>query len=426
MKRIARFVVIAALSGSLLACGSKTQLLVPSPSLRGDAGPPDAGPPRQRDAGTDAGPLADECIELPYRAPPSELDASFTARIQSADIHFLVDVTGSMSDEIARIRDELRNEIVPGLAAEIPEVRFSVAHFADFALPDLNYGDPGDELYRLLLSSSDDVAAVQHAVDTLPLQGGRDGPEALVEALYLSGTGAGFGRFVPPATCPADTVGYPCFQAEGSRIFLVFTDAPTHNGPGGHDAYRGVRPEPHEYDVTVAALRMIGAKVLGLYSGDLGGTGESDLVALARDTGAVREDGSPIVFEIGTAGELLGTSVVEAVRALVEEVPIDVDVVLEDAPGDALDATSFVERVLADHAEPASGAVVMGDRFAGVRPGTRVFFRIVLANERIEETDAPQSFLIRVVLRGDGATRLSETLVRIVVPALSGAGCEAF
>jgi hypothetical protein len=399
--------VLAVLVGAWLAgCGAKSQLTVPDYTLDA-AVPEDAGVPI-------------DCIELPFNEPPRELEVSFSAQIVSADVYFLVDVTGSMGEEIDQIRDRLREEIVPGLAAEIPDVRFSVGHFADFPLPDLNYGEGDDELFRLLQPSTENLSDVQRAVDLIPLQGGRDGPEAMVEALYLSATGEGFGRFAPAATCLPGTVAYPCFRPEGSRIFLLFSDAPSHNGPGGHDTYRGITPEPHTYVQAVSELRAIGAKVLGLYSGGDGGVGWNDLVTLARDTGATRADGTPIVFDIGRTGDLLGPSVVEAVRTLVQEVPIDVDMLVEDAPGDTFDATRFVVRIVADRAEPASGATIVGDRFEDVRPGTRVFFRIVLANELLPQTDVEQEFLLRVILRGDGITRLQENVVRVIVPPIGG------
>ncbi len=414
--------IIASVAVLLLACGAKSPLRVDQHER--DAGTMDAGHDAGRDAGPDTGPDAgpepDECIELPFLEPPRELEVSFFAQILSADVFFLVDVTGSMGEEIDQIRARLREEIIPGLVDAIPDVRFGVGHFADFPLPDQNYGEIDDDLFVLLTPETSNVGVVQSAVDRLPLQGGRDGPEAMVEALYLTATGEGLGRFARPATCSGGTVGYPCFRAEGSRIILAFTDAPTHNGPGGHDAYSGIAPPPHSYEVTANALRMIGAKVLGLYSGGPAGGGESDLVALARDTGAIRGDGTPIVFDIGRAGSSLGPAVVEAVRSLVEEVPIDVDVLLEDVEGDDFDAVSFVRGVVADRSEPPDGATNLGDRFVDVRPGTRVFFRIILANELIPQTDEAQSFLMRVVLRGDGVTRLSETLLQILVPPVGG------
>ena len=402
-----------------VACGSKSPLLVPEPVE--DAGVvTDAGTDSGVDSGTDAGPMPDECIELPFMDPPSELRVSFVAQIQSAEIFFLVDVTGSMSDEIMQIRENLRTVIVPGLADSIPDIRIGVGHFADFPEPGLGYGADGDEVFRLLQAQTNDLERVQIAVDDLPLQSGSDTPESMVEALYQVATGDGIGEYVRARSCAAGLVGYPCFREGEPPIILAFTDAPSHNGPGGDEPYSGIFPRPHTYDETVAALRGIGAKVLGLNSGDFGETGRAHLTALARDTGAVRPDGTPLVFDIGGDGRELGASVIEAVRILVEEVPIDVDVVLEDFPGDEVDATSFVQEIIAFEARPADGAIPRGDRFDEVRPGTRVEFRILLANDRIPQTDVAQSFFLNVALRGDGVNTLRETVVQIAIPPRGG------
>ncbi|MGE0785141.1 MAG: vWA domain-containing protein [Sandaracinaceae bacterium] len=408
-----RSLLALALSLVLGACGSKSPLLVPD---RIDAG---------TDAGqSDAGPPPDRCIELPLNAPPEELQVEFLAQIQSADIYLLVDVTGSMEEEILRIRDTLTSEIIPGLVAEIPDVRLSVGRFADFDAPEWGYGSMGDEVYRLVQMSTDssNVDRVLGAVSTLTLQSGGDTPEALTEALYLSATGQGHGRFVPPSSCPAGTVGYACFRERSLPIFVVFTDAPTHNGPRRSNPYmpRTVMPTPHTYEEAVAALNAIGAKVLGLNSGDMGETGRPDLEAYARDTGAVSTDGTPVVLDIGRTGELLSQSVNLAVRTLVTDVPIDVDVVLEDIEGDALDATMFVTGIVAERATPSDGATNLGDRWVNVRPGTRVEFRLVLQNLTEQQTDVAQHYLMRVVLRGDGVTRLTETVVDLVIPPIGG------
>ncbi|MCA9609003.1 MAG: VWA domain-containing protein [Myxococcales bacterium] len=404
----------------VVACGSKSQLRIPEYDW--DAGM-DAGVDAGLDAGTDAGPVPDECIELPFRDPPRELPITFVAQILSADVYFLVDVTGSMGDEIEQIRDGLTSRIIPGLAATIPDVRFSVGRFADFNVPSFGYGSDGDEVFRLVQSSTGDVDTVLAAVNRLNTQSGGDTPESMVEALYLSATGEGLGSWAPAARCPEGTVGYPCWRSTGSPIILAFTDAPSHNGPGGAESYassafRG--PQPHTYEQTVNALRNVGAKVLGLNSGDFGETGRDHLEALARDTGAVRPDGTPIVFDIRRDGSLLGDAVIEAVRTLVDEVPIDVDVVIEDWPFDEVDASMFVDRVEAVSAMPASGAVRRADHFEDVRPGTRVNFRILLFNDAIPQTDVPQRFFLNVILRADGVTRLQETLLEIIIPPRGG------
>ena len=417
---------------ALVACGSKTGLYAPDAQVPFDAPPP-------MDAGVDAADAfvppgdafvpPDICVELPPMEPPRSVEVSFVSRILSAEVYFLVDVTGSMGDEIDQVRARLRDTIVPGIVEQIPDVRFSVGRFADFPVEpygsDGRSGSPADEVYRLEQRSTSDLDSVQRGIDRLALQSGGDIPESAVEALYVSATADATTRLVPPRSCPTGTVGYPCFEREGSRIFLLFTDAPMHNGPDGAEAYGpmlGFRS--HTYEETVVALRGIGAKVLGLYSGDTFDSGLVHLQRVARDTGAVRPDGTPIVFDIGTSGASLGADVVEAVRTLVEEVPIDVDALVEDWPTDMVDANEFVTGIVAVAAEPASGATRLPDRFVDVRPGTRVTFSILLANERFERLDVPQVYRLIVALRGDGVTRLSETIVDIVVPAIDGDGCD--
>lgn len=407
----------------LAACGSKTGLNVPPPEPYDggfDAGV-DAGPP---DGGFDAGPMPDECIELPFNDPPRELPITFVAQILSADVYFLVDVTGSMGEEIDQIRAGLTGTIIPGLAAQIPDVRFSVGRFADFDVPSFGYGSDGDEVFRLVQESTANVDVVLGAVNRLNTQSGGDTPESMTEALYLSATGEGLGSWAPASRCAEGTVGYPCWRETGSPIILAFTDAPTHNGPGGSERYeerafdRG--PTPHTYEQAINALRERGARVLGLNSGEFGETGRPDLEAFARDTGAVRPDGTPIVFDIGNDGRRLNDLVVEAVRTLVDEVPLDVDVLVEDYPLDEFDATEFVQGVRTNGAMPADGAIDRGDRFEEVRPGTRVNFRVILFNDFLPQTDVAQEFFLWVVLRGDRVTRLRETLLRVVVPPRGG------
>jgi hypothetical protein len=394
------------------ACGAKTGLGAGKPH---DAGPDtgaDAGPV---DAGVDGGPPIDVCVELPYLEPPRQVDVDFLGRILSADVLFLVDTTGSMTEEIEQIRVNLRDRIVPELAAAIGDVRFSVASLADF--PVGMYGERDDVPFILQQASTTDIGAVQRALDRLPSSNGQDGPESQTEALYQAATGEGIGTFVPRARCPDGTVGYPCFRSEGSRIFLLFTDAEFHNGPAGTNRYLDdVEPSPHQYGEAVAAMQRIGAKVLGLFSGGTDRLALRDLELVARDTGAVDESGDPIVIDLGTDGRLLGSAVVDAVRTVVDEVPIDIDLVVEDVEGDELDATEFVREVVAVRADPEGGALNLGDRFDDVRPGTRVFFSVLLRNETLPPSREPRSYLMRIVLRGDGVTRLDVTVVRVVIP----------
>ncbi len=399
----------------LLACGSKSALSLPSDSvLRVDGGAPEVLEP------------PDQCMELPFEGPPRQLSVSFVARIQSADILFLVDTTGSMTEEIGRISQTLQDQLVPELAETVGDVQFSVASFADF--PVSTYGDSQDRPFLLLQSSTSDIEEVADAIRRLPMSDGQDGPESQVEALYQAATGLGNRDFSPglePSACPGGRVGYPCFRPEGSPIILLFTDAEFHNGPRGRRPYsESDLPNAASYDDAVAALQGIGAKVLGLFSGDGDAAALEDLETLVADTGALTPEGEPIVFDIGADGRRLGSGVVSAAETLVEEVPINIDVAIEDVEGDEVgDATLLVQEVIASHADPEAGATVSGDRFADVRPGTEVTFLIRLANELFPPGPEPQRFRLRVVLRGDGVTRLMTTNVEIVIPSITGEGC---
>lgn len=416
--------VVVGCALALLACagcGAKTGLRVPPI--------PDAGPDAGRDAasvdaGTDAFVPPFACVELPPMAPPTELTLDYVARILDADVYFLVDVTGSMGGEIASIQARIEDTIAPGITRAIPDVRLSLGRFADY--PTGDFGSLGDEVFRLVQPSTPDLDTFVAATRRLSLQSGGDPPEAYVPALYFSARGVGAGAFVPPSSCGGAGVGYPCFSRGGARIVLLFTDAEAHDGPGGSNAYTpDITPAPPTYVETVAALRGIGAKVIAIFSGTPDdGNGLDDVTALARDTGAVTSDGTPLVFSIGGDGTGLDSSVIDAVQRLVTDVPISIDLLIEDVPGDAVDVTSFVRGVVTHGATPPDGAIDRGDHFDAVRPGTRVSFRILLANDLIPQTSVVQHFRMRVTLRGDGVTELEVREIDIVVPALGGAGCS--
>lgn len=425
-----RLLLLLSSAALVTGCGSRSGLKVPEPPLEDASTPlPDA-PTGVVDAFVPP-PPPDLCIELPPREPPEFVDVRFLARIGAADVLFLVDVTGSMSDEIDQIRRSLRDVIAPALAEEIDDVHLAVAEFADF--PVSPYGDPRrDVAFRMITESTSDLGEVQAGVDALEFRSGNDVAESHVEALYQVATGAGIRGFVPRATCPTGTVGYPCFRADATRVVLLFSDAPFHNGPGDFAPYRRelLEVQPALYSQAVNALNDLGAKVLGLYSGGEfdDGTALAHLRAIARDTGAITldDDGveEPIVVDIGASGERLGRGVVDVIRTLVDEVPIDVDALVEDWPGDGIDAAELVQRVTTLGARPTEGATDLGDRYERVRPGTEVAFRVFLANERIERGPEPQSYYLAIVLRGDGVTRLRETRVQVVIPSLDGRGCD--
>ncbi len=411
------------LCGLLAGCGAKTGLDVPEGGLLTER---DAGP-----VGRDAGVPEYPCVEVPVDGGVVQLPLDIDAELRRADVLFMVDNTRSMEAEIGRIRDRLRDTIAPGITATIPDSMIGAATFADF--PVGMCGQPGDEPFALVLPVTDDLNRAQAAIDSIDMQGGSDRPEAQVEALYHAATGEGHGMFIAPSFgCPTGGVGYPCFRPDALAIILLFTDAPFHNGPGGTEPYSlacSVSPVPHTYAQAVVALNRLDVRVMGIFSGRATAAGRADLVSIARDTNAVRASGEPLVFEIGERGEGLSQSVVEAIETLANVIRFDVDTVLVDPDRtDGVDPTLFVESVVPVRAVPMENVESIDvDRgaFLGVLAGTRVFFELRIVGGAVVPGPEPQRFLLEIVFRGDGRTRLGSRTIELVIPGADGAGCEA-
>ena len=395
----------------LVGCGAKTGLDVPDANE--DAG---------MDAGLDAGV---PCVEVPLDGGPVEVPLETEAELGRADVVFLIDVTASMMDEIEEIRDSLRDRLAPAIESEIPDANFGVATFADF--PVMPYGDPDDYAFELELPMTADLSRVQAAINGIGLGSGRDEPESQVEALYQLATGEGLVPYIDPSFgCPMGGRGYPCFRDDALPIVLLFTDAPFHNGPDGANRYTsGLAATPHTYDEAVEALRALGVRVIGFNSGDSGA--RAHLREIATDTDALRPDGSPLVFDIGRDGDSLNTSVVDAMKSFADGVVFDIDAILQDPmPGDGVDVTEFVEAVVPLRAEPPDGIESIDTEagvFRGVESGTTVVFQLSIRNDAVVPGPEPQRFLLEIIFRGDGRTRLGRRIIEIVIPGADGMGC---
>lgn len=414
---VGRSVLVSILSAAVaMGCGAKTGLLVPER----DAAP---------DAEVDAGVPKVPCYTLDFEMGDLTADLSTEAELAVADVFFLVDVTGSMSQEIDNIQRRLRDRIVPGIAAEIPDVGIGVAYFADFPYGDFGLDD--DVPFQLLSRITSDLVESQAAVDQLPLLDGNDGPESQVEALYQLATGEGFGDFPsylvePMPGCPTGGTGYPCFRDNALPVVLMFTDAPFHNGPSGMYPYSGI-PDgtPHTWQQAVDALSEMGVSFIGLDSAgftDLGGV--QDMRETGTALGTVDVDGNPLVFDIGDDGGGLDDTVVDAVKTLADRVRFDVDTVVEDVPGDPIDARTLIASIRPLSADPSDGFESMTETaFLGVIPGTRVTFTITLRNDVIPRGPEPQFARVRIIFRGNERTTLRVLEIDLVIPAEDGEGC---
>ncbi len=398
-----------------LGCGAKTALDAP-------------------DASTDAAVVPDAftpptlCIEAPVGAERVLARLSTPAHLRVADVMFVIDATASMTDEIQGVRRGLRERVVPGIRAAIPDASFGVALYGEF--PVAPHAWPGDDVgpYALRAQITSDIGRIEAALERIPTWGNRDVPEAGTEALFQVATGAGLEPFIAPSFgCATGGVGGACFRPDAFHVILLVTDAPLHNGPPGVPPISdyAFTPEPHRYAQMIDALQAIDALVIGLGASDPpGGAPMAHLRAVARDSGAIDASGEPLAFDIGGDGGGIGDDVVRAIERLAEDVPLEVDAILEDRPGDAIDARTLVRALRPALAEPPSGIASMdATTFHGVRPGTTLTFELELDLSSLPPARERREIPARVVIRESSRARLDTVDVRIVVPGDDGGGC---
>lgn len=382
-------------------------------------------------------PAEDYYVILPPHDPAEERDLDFGTDIQVADIFFLVDTTGSMYAEIDQVIARLSTFIIPEIRTRISDAAFGVGQFADFAQSP--YGTGSDLAFDLLQIMTLDVPTAQAAVEALPRSDGGDQPESHVEALYQTVTGVGLGSWIAPHACP-DGLGAPCFRPGALPIIVLITDAPMHNGPlaGVGDDYTALTPTPHTWTEAIGELNLMHAKVIGLDSEPYGLTyARFDMERTALVTGSVDDAGSPLVFDIGTDGEYLDTTVVDAVETLATRVAFDTDTYVLDHPDgytdiEEVDAACFIKaRIPQEGWLPPPGFTaeeavsrIDSTTFYDVMPGTAVTFLVRFRNHVDSDTACYEGdlmarvFRATIVVRGDGVTDLDEREVIIIVPAL--------
>jgi hypothetical protein len=394
-------------------------------------------------------------VVLPFEGDAVERDLVFGTTLRKADVFFMMDGTGSMAGERNRLVSSLAT-IVAQLTTTISDVGVGFGGFAGFGgeaggdctsiggIMSCADGPEGDEPFRLDQVITTDLATMQAGAMRLHADYGGANWASSNEALYLAATGEGFTPWLGPQNCTSvpDEVGrrygYPCFRPGALPIMVVLTDTSSKNGPmtSGSGVYdpsdftmsaRG----PHTYAESLGALRNIGARVIGVISGDEIGSPSSyaQFRQWATDTGTVDSGGAPIQFSISSDGSGLDSSIVDAIRTLAEETPQDVSAAVrdgEDTPPEVgpVDAGLFIKAITPQsffdgaNSTPCPDATRCDDvRFYQVTPGGRVTFRIRFLNDFQMPRSHAQVFLAEILVLGNGVAELDSRPVVIVVPS---------
>ena len=173
-------------------------------------------------------------------------DAAAPSRAR-LDLVFLIDATGSMADEIGRLKSTLRT-----IAAEV--ARLPSRPDTCFGL--VAYRDKGDAFLLRSHDFTNDLGAFQGVLNALQANGGGDYPEAMNEALH-------------------ETVHRLSWRGSGAtRMVVLLADAPPHLDYGGP-----------QYDDDMLAALGKGIKVFSVGASGLDKQGEYVQRQIAQYTG---------------------------------------------------------------------------------------------------------------------------------------------
>jgi hypothetical protein len=368
----------------------------------------------------------------PYQQPQTPVDQNlgFSTKLQAVDLYVLLDRSGSMSTEIQTVKNNLAS-VVSGLKCP-PGVTAN-------CIPDL-WAGAGTFGYQ-----GSGASAFQNWVDVQPNPSftvvpitepsSSNGLEPITYATYAAVTGQGGANYnmgsVPARTSCAGSpaanagyaaFGYPCFRQGALPVVLLATDEAPINTSG--DTYKS----PAWSSIVLPAYAAKKAKLVGIL-GDLPGTGTAaDLRTMATNTGAVDalNGNAPLVFD--GAGANAAMAIRNGILTLANGLPLDVNAVNADVPGDAVDAVAafvdHIETLQLGTAQCTSGLNDVDtngdahkDKFLQIRTGTPVCWKVVSKqNTTVPATDAPQLFRSTITVYGDGITQLDQRDVYFLVP----------
>jgi hypothetical protein len=373
-------------------------------------------------------PQIDMVVELDYGAGETSVDMDVSTDVSRADVYFLIDTTGSMTEELNIITARIRDTIIPQLQGLFSDLEVGVGEFQDEC--------DGDFFpFRSRADITSDASAVQAALAAMAPAGGCGG-SVYMEALYYLANGEGTswtasggscsGPYaLPDPACGAMRWGYPCFRQDAIPYVVILTDVLTRCDECGQSYTCTFSPLPHAYFEVVNALTEKGIRIVGINSGSAyPDSGGPDLRMLAADTNSVDGEGVAVVYDIPEDGTGLVDSVEDGISKLSFERLMDVLAHAVEFPAvdDGIDARAFVTSITPagftlptpDTPAPTFDA----DGFFDVTPGTVLSYDVVLENDMVPQGDRMQVFLVEIRALDQNGSRVGTLSLLIVVPGL--------
>ena len=362
---------------------------------------------------------------------------------QSTDVTFLLDTTCSMSSTATAMATEFV-DMTDQLALVKMDIHYGFATFDDYAFASYGSAGAGDKPFILRQPVTDDVAAVQEALSTVPIHAGADTPEATMEALYQTLTGTGYDQdcnatydettdvlpFLASEDDPFDGLAGSAWTEElagtgssggmgfraGSRPIIVYaTDNTLRDPEAGHGVPGGCPGDAGRSDVISAAITT-DATLIGIMTSSWGGTTATEqMEALAIATDSIADldldgtDDDNLVFSWDGSSDEFSATVVAAITAAIMKADSEVMLHEEVNVITERDDAGFVSSM-----EPSS----FSDVEVGADPSPLLRFDLT-ATGTLAATDATQTFSADLLLLGNEDMRIGGLPVDFVVPGTS-------
>ena len=397
-------------------------------------------------------------VVLPYNAPEDVTRTlTFSTLIEAIDVQIVIDISGSMNDEIAQVQSGIKDNIIDPIVTEFPQ-----AEFASFGVSRISWNGTSKFLRQTQTFSVDEVKTAVDNVADDAFNTAVGANELHSEVLYQLAAGEEFhgtaklclppsfggcnqtmiGNAVvdiAPADCTGEigTVGHACFRKKAMPIYIMITDEEREDcDPDGVQVdaecywFSGSGfMNGHTFAEAIAVMGGIGAKFIGINTWhDKTADGEAnsgidpqlDMEMLAEQTGSLNKNGEPFIYHTSTpTGEGMPEQIAQAIKDLITFIDMDVTTgKMSDQECDGISAAEFVKSSTTVAADPTDG--VSGKdatTFFSVKQGTTVTFDVRFFNDFCKNTlPEPVVYDALVTVLGNGSY-LSNRLVKVIVPA---------
>jgi hypothetical protein len=385
-------------------------------------------------------------VVLPYNAPADVTrKLTFSTKIEAIDVAIFFDDSGSMGDEINKLKEEVKDNVVGAIANQFADN----PNYASFGLVRFGWEKP----YIVEQTMTYDADAVKNAIGNLK---GDQGNELAIYAIYLAATGEAYtGSMLPcamnqckdpllgvmhsakynvaKADCSAadkiGTAGALCIRKKSMPIFVVITDEDSDDCvPYGSQTTLSTScmfdqgTKELSKDLAIAGMNGIGAKFIGIDSGfnDEGKKTDSAkewFTGFAQATGSLDANGNPFLYHTEQAdGTGIGGNITEAIKQLTTWIDMDVTTGgISDDECNGVNAAEFVKSSKALSSDPDT--IEHNDTtFFSVPQNAEVTFDVHFYNDFcVNSSNTFLKFDAHATVLGNGSY-LSSHLINVIVP----------